>query len=187
MTDLHKLPELHPPDIMPNGNVGTPTMHFMDLIKQCRLPPSVIKKLGLTFPKTKTNKKYGNVSYDYGGDVITLDSSSEENTEIFTASGHQIPAVIDNVPDLTSNINVDIKRPKDASSSDGTGGLKTSSSDHLKGKNGRKKKGYIDKEMKRRMNLKIEEKMIGDVPESEEVIYAILRQKKQHMYTQCSR
>ena len=25
-SDLEKMPELHPPDVMPNGNVGTPTM-----------------------------------------------------------------------------------------------------------------------------------------------------------------
>jgi len=42
--------ELCPPKIMPRGNVGTCTQYFLNLIKQCRLPPSLIKKLALQFP-----------------------------------------------------------------------------------------------------------------------------------------
>ena len=63
--DLIKLPELRPPTVMPNGNVGTPTMHFMKLIQECRLPPSIIKKLELDFPKSKNKGKYGSVAFDY--------------------------------------------------------------------------------------------------------------------------
>lgn len=45
------LVELKPPTIMPCGNVGTPTSYFLEQIKLCRMPPAVIKKLRLKFPK----------------------------------------------------------------------------------------------------------------------------------------
>ncbi|XP_013379646.1 G patch domain-containing protein 3 [Lingula anatina] len=89
--DLSKLIELHPPDIMPNGNVGTPTLVFLDLIKQCRLPPVIIKKLGLSFPKTRSKRKYGNVPFEYGGEVIQGDSTDTE-THVISGSGHVLQA-----------------------------------------------------------------------------------------------
>ena len=64
-TDLEKLPELHPPPMMPNGNVGTPTPVFLELIRCCKLPPKIVSKLGLTFPKNGSRKKYVNVPFDY--------------------------------------------------------------------------------------------------------------------------
>jgi len=67
--DLSSLPELHPPALMPQGNVGTPTSHFLRLIQQCRLPASVINKLGLVFPRTRSNRKYGSVPFEYGGKI----------------------------------------------------------------------------------------------------------------------
>lgn len=70
--DLIKLPELRPPTVMPNGNVGTPTMYFMKLIQECRLPPSIIKKLELNFPKSKNKGKYGNVPFDYQTEKAAL-------------------------------------------------------------------------------------------------------------------
>ncbi|XP_070542867.1 G patch domain-containing protein 3-like [Ptychodera flava] len=66
-TDLRGLPELSPPAVMPNGNVGTPTSFFLKLIRTCRMPPSLIKKLGLVFPKSRSMRRYGNVPFDYGG------------------------------------------------------------------------------------------------------------------------
>lgn len=57
--------ELKPPVLMPRGNVGTPTKHFLALIKTCQLPSKLIGKLGLNFPKSRT-RKYGNVPFDYG-------------------------------------------------------------------------------------------------------------------------
>ena len=67
--DLESLAELNPPPLMPQGNVGTPTRFFMEQIQNCKLPPSIIKKLGLVFPKQRSNRIYGNVSFDYGGKV----------------------------------------------------------------------------------------------------------------------
>lgn len=57
--------ELKPPGLMPEGNVGTPTKHFLNLINTCQLPSKLISKLGLCFPKS-TSRKYGNVFFDYG-------------------------------------------------------------------------------------------------------------------------
>lgn len=50
---------------MPSGNVGTPTTVFLDLIRQCQLPGSVIKKLRLEFPKSRSKRRYGAVGLDY--------------------------------------------------------------------------------------------------------------------------
>ena len=57
--ELAGLPELRPPALMPAGNVGTPTHHFLTAIKQCRLPSKLIGKLGLEFPRAE--RKFGRV------------------------------------------------------------------------------------------------------------------------------
>jgi len=62
--DLTKLPELRPPLIMPRGNVGTSTKYFLQAIRECRLPASMIGKLKLEFPKGR-HKKYGAVPMEY--------------------------------------------------------------------------------------------------------------------------
>lgn len=69
MDDLLKLSELHPPSFMPNGNIGTSLTTFMSLIRTCRLPPHVIKKLGLSFPSSRSKHCYGNVRLDYGNNA----------------------------------------------------------------------------------------------------------------------
>lgn len=62
---IEEMVELKPPLLMPRGNIGTSTKHFLVLINSCRLPSNIISKLGLNFPKTKT-RKYGNVPFNYG-------------------------------------------------------------------------------------------------------------------------
>lgn len=69
--------ELKPPMIMPNGNVGTPTKHFLNLISTCQIPSKLIGKLGLRFTKSKSNRKYGTVPFDYGTTVS--EDYKEEN------------------------------------------------------------------------------------------------------------
>ena len=54
---------------MPNGNIGTSLTTFLSLIRTCRLPPHVIRKLGLSFPNSRSKHCYGNVRFDYGNDV----------------------------------------------------------------------------------------------------------------------
>ena len=139
-------------------------MHFMDLIKQCRLPPKVIKKLGLTFPKTKTNKKYGNVPFNYGGDVVSL-KDSDDSFQVCTAAGHEIPEFNKHTfKSKLTNKHADGAKLDHEESDTGANNLDQHESE---------KKKYIDKEMRRRMNLNIEEKMMGDKQESDEVIIVI--------------
>ena len=63
--DIPSLPELNPPYVMPQGNVGTPLTTFMDLIRTCKLPSHLIKKLQLKFPNSRSGKKYGAVPFEY--------------------------------------------------------------------------------------------------------------------------
>ena len=51
---------------MPQGNVGTPLCVFRELIRSCRLPPHVIKKLKLKFPLCQSKRIYSTVPLDYG-------------------------------------------------------------------------------------------------------------------------
>ncbi|KAL4223796.1 G patch domain-containing protein 3 [Mactra antiquata] len=157
LSDLNSLPELNPPDLMPNGNVGTPTLVFMDFIKQCRLPPKVIKKLGLSFPRTRTSKQYGNVHFDYGGEVTVSEENNSGDDKVLTGSGHEIIAE----EDVTSTKNCDNSNVINSS-------VPSSSSDFISKSNRMKKKTWRDKEAKERMSLNIEEKLIGQKDESEE-------------------
>ena len=63
--DLATLPELNPPSVMPEGNVGTSLSTFMALIQTCKLPSYLIRKLQLEFPKSRSAKKYGAVAFEY--------------------------------------------------------------------------------------------------------------------------
>ncbi|XP_074161793.1 G patch domain-containing protein 3 [Sminthopsis crassicaudata] len=86
LADLTQLPELNPPALMPNGNVGTPMRIFLELIRACRLPPRIITQLQLQFPKTGSSRRYGNVPFEYE------DSESVEQEElVYTAQGEEIP------------------------------------------------------------------------------------------------
>ncbi|XP_043848098.1 G patch domain-containing protein 3 [Dromiciops gliroides] len=86
LTDLRQLPELNPPALMPNGNVGTPMRIFLELIRACRLPPRIITQLQLHFPKTGSSRRYGNVPFEYE------DSETVEQEElVYTDQGEEIP------------------------------------------------------------------------------------------------
>ena len=86
LADLRQLPELNPPVLMPNGNVGTPLRVFLELIRACRLPPRIITQLQLQFPKTGSSRRYGNVPFTYE------DSETVEQEEfVYTAEGEEIP------------------------------------------------------------------------------------------------
>ncbi|WAR02872.1 GPTC3-like protein [Mya arenaria] len=151
--DLKTLPELNPPDIMPNGNVGTPTMVFLDFIKQCRLPPKIIKKLGLTFPKTRSSKQYGSVPFDYGGDV--REGVLCDNVEVMTGSGHSL--VSEKIHNCRTQ--ADTNNGEEGNRQTSTGTTPTSK---------RKKKSWRDEEARRRMDLNIEEKMMREDEDPEE-------------------
>ncbi|XP_009071742.1 PREDICTED: G patch domain-containing protein 3, partial [Acanthisitta chloris] len=83
--DLKRLPEFNPPSFMPCGNVGTPLGVFLELIRACRLPPPVIKKLQLDFPKTGSSRRYGNVPFEYQDTETVL-----EEERVYTAAGDEI-------------------------------------------------------------------------------------------------
>ncbi|KFW11156.1 G patch domain-containing protein 3, partial [Eurypyga helias] len=83
--DLKRLPEFNPPSFMPYGNVGTPLKVFLELIRACRLPPWIIKKLQLDFPKTGSSRRYGNVPFEYQ-DTETV----REEERVYTAAGDEI-------------------------------------------------------------------------------------------------
>lgn len=83
--ELRRLPEFNPPSFMPFGNVGTPLSVFLELIRACRLPPPVINKLQLDFPKTGSSRRYGNVPFQYQ-DTETV----AEEERVYTAAGDEI-------------------------------------------------------------------------------------------------
>ncbi|KAJ8044012.1 G patch domain-containing protein 3 [Holothuria leucospilota] len=101
--DVNSLPELNPPDIMPRGNVGTPTQTFLELIKDCKIPPSVIRKLGLIFPKRRSNRQYGNVPFHYGTNVTP---GREEEGVALTGKGEEI---IDTVVNISLNVKKNVQ------------------------------------------------------------------------------
>ncbi|NXQ52161.1 GPTC3 protein, partial [Anthoscopus minutus] len=83
--ELKRLPEFNPPSFMPFGNVGTPLSVFLELIRACRLPPRVIKKLQLDFPKTGSSRRYGNVPFKYQNTETVA-----EEERVYTAAGDEI-------------------------------------------------------------------------------------------------
>ncbi|CAL4073931.1 unnamed protein product, partial [Meganyctiphanes norvegica] len=80
------------PSSMPEGNVGTPTSFFRDQIKSCKLPASIISKLGLEFRRSKGKKRFGQVPFDYGTEVCAGKRRNNEGHVVFTAKGHLIPS-----------------------------------------------------------------------------------------------
>ena len=58
--DVTNCMEFRPPKLMPSGNVGTSTKFFLDAINSCQMPSSLISKLDLDFPNSKT-RRYANV------------------------------------------------------------------------------------------------------------------------------
>ncbi|XP_055335146.1 LOW QUALITY PROTEIN: G patch domain-containing protein 3-like [Paramacrobiotus metropolitanus] len=81
-SDVQSLIEMNPPALMPQGNVGTPTKFFLALIQKCQMPSSLIKSLGLRFPKGRRNRKYGQVPMNYGtDDRIARDHAPTSDSE----------------------------------------------------------------------------------------------------------
>lgn len=176
LSDLNNLPELNPPDLMPNGNVGTPTLVFMDFIKQCRLPPKIIKKLGLSFPKTRTSKQYGSVPFDYGGEVTSAENKQSDSEEVLTRSGHEIVPE-NNCESKGCDRQNSVLGPNSSSTSQETN-RRTSvdsinhKSDNSGKKRRKKKETWRDEEARERMKLNIEENMMGQSDESEHVRFS---------------
>ena len=107
-SDLRPLPELNPPLVMPRGNVGTPLQTFMELIRSCKLPGHVIKKLRLEFPKSRTTRRYGAVKLDYGdhsnwtGSGESSVKGGRQNQDEDAEESDSIPSVSTPTPSQTT-------------------------------------------------------------------------------------
>ncbi|RNA34109.1 G patch domain-containing 3 [Brachionus plicatilis] len=68
------------PNWMSQGNVGTPTKNFLNYINRCKMPSSMISKLGINIADYRrcTKKKYTNVQFDYDQDE---EDKSEDELE----------------------------------------------------------------------------------------------------------
>ncbi|XP_035827157.1 G patch domain-containing protein 3 isoform X2 [Aplysia californica] len=99
---LESMPELRPVELMPQGNVGTPTLVFLDLIQRCLLPHSLIHKLKLKFPKTSGKLLYSNVPFEYH---TPKDSDFAANTPNLESGA----GVVKSFPSLTQERNVKTK------------------------------------------------------------------------------
>lgn len=99
--DLNDMIELKPPDVMPNGNIGTPSQYFLEQIRLCRLPTTVISKLGIQTQKRK--KKFGEVDFQYE----KTDSCKAEKIKCET-----IPGVEDELEDPTERVRMN-QNPED--------------------------------------------------------------------------
>ncbi|KHJ75709.1 hypothetical protein OESDEN_24675 [Oesophagostomum dentatum] len=73
--DLRQMIELRPPLVMPHGNVGTPTQYFLEQIRLCRLPASLIPKLGLK--SSRRRRKYDSVPFSYAEEQNSDDDEKQ--------------------------------------------------------------------------------------------------------------
>ncbi|EFX62321.1 hypothetical protein DAPPUDRAFT_337114 [Daphnia pulex] len=96
LNKIEEMIELKPPPLMPQGNIGTPTKHFLALIQSCRLPTKLIGKLGLNFPKTKT-QRYGSVPFNYRSHTSEeiVSSKNEEDNTSYGSTTHSKAFLID--------------------------------------------------------------------------------------------
>ncbi|KAL3994671.1 G-patch domain family protein [Acanthocheilonema viteae] len=76
--DFRSFIELKPPSLMPLGNVGTPTKFFFEQIRLCKLPPSILTKLGIKAKRCVG--KYGAVCFRYDENKKTVVAGCEEET-----------------------------------------------------------------------------------------------------------
>ena len=91
LQELLKLPELRPPSVLPSGNVGTPDTVLIDLIAQCRFPPRLITKLGLSFPKMKKAHQYASVPFQYESLMTSTNRRQQRLQQLQKRSTNQPP------------------------------------------------------------------------------------------------
>ena len=94
-SDIINLPELNPPSVMPQGNVGTPLATFLELIQSCKLPSQVIKKLKLEFPRKGAKRRYGAVPMEYGTGTVVDASGSPPTSYNLPAASKKRKTVVD--------------------------------------------------------------------------------------------
>ncbi len=139
------------PDWMPNGNVGTPTKIFIELINRCIMPQSLIARLGLNLTNYRKHKKktYSSVEFNYSdkgiddntgmGNPGTSTQEAFVNDVVSTASGHRISRQIDdeleikriNYSAAQKNIKLNIKEKIENESLQNKDGIDNDSGDEL--------------------------------------------------------
>ena len=62
---LKRLAELRPPRFLKKGNVGTPVAYLLTEIRHCRMPSSLLTKLGVNLQEECYKRKYFCFSWDY--------------------------------------------------------------------------------------------------------------------------
>lgn len=88
--DLSAMIEFRPPTMMPFGNVGTPSVYFLEQIRLCKLPASLIGKLGLR--PMKRVGRYGAVPFTYPRGVfihhsqLRVEDEREPRQKVFRSS-----------------------------------------------------------------------------------------------------
>lgn len=86
---LNKLTELRPPRFLKKGNVGTPVAYLLTEIRHCRMPSSLLTKLGVNLQEECYKRKYFCFSWDYELSVgsrcraTAAYKKDEENESIF--------------------------------------------------------------------------------------------------------
>lgn len=77
--------------------MGTPNGYFLNLIRECRLPPSLIKKLGLEFPRARVFKRYSKVpppptlDRSSRNEILVQDEEDDcEDDDVKTGKGHTL-------------------------------------------------------------------------------------------------
>ncbi|XP_063309526.1 G patch domain-containing protein 3 [Pelobates fuscus] len=101
--EIRSLSELNPPMLMPQGNVGTPTKFFLQLIRSCRMPPRLIARLGLTF--SSKGRRYSKVPLLYSGTDTVKGKKG-----VYTASGQEIIKGV-SLEDCVKSSDVDQEEP----------------------------------------------------------------------------
>ncbi|CAB3397630.1 unnamed protein product [Caenorhabditis bovis] len=76
--DLKEMIELKPPAVMPQGNIGTPSQYFLEQIRQCKLPSSLIQKLGIQSGRRK--RKFEAVPFNYKNECMESNDHLQENS-----------------------------------------------------------------------------------------------------------
>ncbi|CAI5451992.1 unnamed protein product [Caenorhabditis angaria] len=81
--DLKEMIELRPPNLMPHGNIGTPSEYFLEQIRLCKMPSSMIAKLGIQTKKRR--RKFGEVPFKYDEEEYEEDNEEGDHAEPSTS------------------------------------------------------------------------------------------------------
>ena len=87
--ELKLIQEMRPSKLLKNGNVGTPLSHFIQMIKECSLPPSLLPKLGIHLQNLSMKRKHTNIPWNYT-DPLSTDPIPKSYKDIEQAYIHPV-------------------------------------------------------------------------------------------------